>query len=241
MRALIVILMGLAYILCASSHIQAQNIMSNTDYQTPVIVLGTGEQPAVMVLGGVHGNEPAGAVAAQSLANKKVVKGTLIVIPRVNKLALERNIRTLGSIGDVNRQYNEQKSYQPAKQIAQEIMILMEKYKVKMLIDMHEALDYNKLNKNSLGQLILPSTNDKSAILALDAVEHINKTIIAGYEKFGYGPYPVKNSAAYYAGKKLNIIAFTVETSSKNKLEERVRQHSVIAEYLINAEGVVLE
>ena len=76
-------------------------------------------------------------------------------------------------------------------------------------------------------------------MLALDAVEHVNSSIGTGYEKFGYGPYPVPDSAAYYAGKQLGIAAFTIETSSKNSLEERVRQHVVIAEYLINAEGVV--
>lgn len=235
-RLIILLVLCLAWSVPAA---QAQSILSNTPYQTEVIVLGNGQAPAVMVIGGVHGNEPAGSLAAQQLTNKSVTQGTLIIIPQVNKLALEKGIRTLDTIGDINRQYNAQSSQMPSKQIAHEIIALMQQYKISMLIDLHEARDYNKLNKASLGQLVLPTMNDRSAMLALDVVEHVNKRIETGYEKFAYGPYPIPDSAAYYAGKQLGIAAFTIETSSKNSLEERVRQHVAIAEYLITAEGVV--
>lgn len=235
-RLIILLVLCLAWSVPAA---QAQSILSNTPYQTEVIVLGNGQAPAVMVIGGVHGNEPAGSLAAQQLTNKSVTQGTLIIIPQVNKLALEKGIRTLDTIGDINRQYNAQSSQMPSKQIANEIIALMQQYKISMLIDLHEARDYNKLNKASLGQLVLPTMNDRSAMLALDVVEHVNKRIETGYEKFAYGPYPIPDSAAYYAGKQLGIAAFTIETSSKNSLEERVRQHVAIAEYLITAEGVV--
>lgn len=241
MNLLGILMLVFTLLLYTTSAALAGAIMSNTAYETPLVILGDGSAPVAMVLGGVHGNEPAGSLAAQQLTQAKVLKGTLIIVPQVNKLALDKNIRTLDSIGDINRQYNEQQTNMPSKQIAKQIIEIMKKHHVSMLIDLHEARTFHKQDNSSLGQLILPTMNDKSAMLALDAVEHINKTIEKGYKQFGYGPYPLPDSAAYYAGKTLKITAFTLETSSQNELSERVRQHYIITKYLLAAEGVVLE
>lgn len=241
MRILALLLLITCLLISAASQALAASLMDNSEYETPVIILGDGNAPVVMVLGGVHGNEPAGSLAAQKLITSKVTKGTLLIIPQVNKLALAKHVRTLDSIGDINRQYNEQASPLPSKQIAKQIIGLLKEYQVSMLIDLHEARTFHKLDNSSLGQLVLPGMNDKSASLALDAVEHVNKLIPKGHKQFAYGPYPLPGSAAHYAGKVLNIAAFTLETSSQNELAERVQQHYTIAKYLLTAEGVVLK
>lgn len=241
MRILALLILTVCTLFYTTAAALAASLMPGTEYEIPVVVLGDGSAPVAVVLGGVHGNEPAGSLAAQKLSQDTVIKGTLVIIPQVNKLALAKNIRTLDSIGDINRQYNAQQSNLPSKQIATQILELIKTHKASMLIDLHEARTFHKLDNSSLGQLILPTMNDKSAMLALDAVNYVNKSIPKGYKQFGYGPYPLPDSAAYYAGKNLNISAFTVETSSQNELDERVRQHYLIAKYLLAAEGVVLK
>ena len=70
--------------------------------------------PVVTMVGGVHGNEPAGCVGLKKILsqienkNIKLQKGTLIIIPCANRCGLHWNTRTVPfrSInGDVNRNF----------------------------------------------------------------------------------------------------------------------------------------
>jgi len=50
--------------------------------------------PTLVVLGGVHGNEPCGPAAIRRMMEDLTIDaGTLICVPEVNKLALEKNVR----------------------------------------------------------------------------------------------------------------------------------------------------
>ena len=65
--------------------------------------------PVVLVTGGMHGDEPAGALAARQIADWTVSNGVLVVLPRCNEPALavrKRRIPELeGSVGDLNRHF----------------------------------------------------------------------------------------------------------------------------------------
>ncbi len=63
------------------------------------------EGPSVFVLGGVHGNEPGGWAAADQIADWMPERGTLVVLPRANTLAIQAHQRTLPELGDLNRFY----------------------------------------------------------------------------------------------------------------------------------------
>ena len=81
-------------------------LQAGTRWETSgCIVTSRLEGPAVLVLGGVHGNEPAGALAAAQLCSETLAKGTLVVVPRVNPLGLNQAVRFLPEIGDMNRVY----------------------------------------------------------------------------------------------------------------------------------------
>ena len=51
--------------------------------------------PIVAVTGGIHGNEPSGARAAEQIRHWPIERGKLIVVPRVNTAALELNQRRI--------------------------------------------------------------------------------------------------------------------------------------------------
>ena len=113
-------------------------LMKDTPYATPAFIYESANPgPAVMVVGGVHGNEPAGAQAAKKFCDVKLIKGTLIVIPRANETALQANIRTLPEVGDLNRAYPGKASGTPSQQLTYGIVQLMKQYKVAMVLDLH--------------------------------------------------------------------------------------------------------
>jgi len=215
-------------------------LMKDTPYATPAFIYESANPgPAVMVVGGVHGNEPAGAQAAKKFCDVKLIKGTLIVIPRANETALQANIRTLPEVGDLNRAYPGKASGTPSQQLTYGIVQLMKQYKVAMVLDLHEGYAFNAENQKSLGESILPGKDDVSSLLAMDAMEYVNKDITEDKKKFNVLANPIAGSTAYYANTILKVPAFTIETSDKQPIEDRVKYSFTIAKFLVASTGII--
>jgi Succinylglutamate desuccinylase / Aspartoacylase family len=94
----------------ASAKGPAQNsgvLAEGTKWTTPYYVVDSGmDGPTVLITGGVHGNEPAGAEAAEQVRHWPIVKGTLIVVPRANRPGLAAQTRYLPGEGDDSRDLN---------------------------------------------------------------------------------------------------------------------------------------
>ena len=214
-------------------------ILPGTDYETAAYIYKSSKPgPAVLILGGVHGNEIAGSRAAEALRELDVVRGTMIIVPRVNTRALDAGVRTLPAIGDVNRAYPGSAAGTPAERLADAIVSLMTRHQVSMVIDLHEARNFNRIDPTSLGQTIEFADNDKSAMLALAAVEYINRSIRDQEAQFTFLANPIKGSGAYYAGR-LGLTAFTLETCVKQPLEDRVFQHFELARFMLKEAGII--
>lgn len=215
------------------------DLLSDQNYNTKAYIHQSEiPGPAVMVVGGIHGNEPAGAVAAEKLNALHIAKGTLIVIPRANELALQQNIRTLPEIEDINRAYPGRSDGTPAQKIASSIVALMKKYNVEMVLDLHEGYAFNSENGSSVGETILPGTDDKSTLIAIDAVEYINSYITDPKKKFSVLANPIAGSTAFYANNVLHIPSFTIETSTQQPLEDRVRFHFLLSKFILFQQGI---
>ena len=118
-----------------------------------------------------------------------------------------------------------------------EIIGLMNQYQISMLIDLHEARTFHKIDRTSLGQTLLFADNSASTGLAMDTVDAVNRQIADDVVKFSLVGHPIRSSSAWYAGKFLGIAAFTVETSSRQPLAERARQHLLVVTELLTAGG----
>lgn len=244
MRKLLFVTCFVLLVFSAASAAAAEHfeLLSGTDYATGVWVLqGESSQPAALILGGVHGDEPAGAFAARELCTWAVKRGTAVIIPEVNKLALTRQVRTLPGIGDVNRAYPGDLGGTPAERLAAEIVKLMERYHVSLFLDLHEGRTFHRLDKTSVGQMILFTPNDKSMDMGLEAIRLVNEGISEPYKKYAFGAHPIPGSGAWYATKQYGIAAFTVETSGEQSMEDRIQQHLVIVRYLLTAGGIELK
>lgn len=119
-------------------------VLPGTPWQTPLYInRSAAEGPSVFVLGGVHGNEPGSWAAADRIADWMPDRGTLIVLPRANALAIAADQRTLPELGDLNRFYPgeplESVNAFPMQFMANAIVGLAREFKPALLLDLHES------------------------------------------------------------------------------------------------------
>jgi predicted deacylase len=243
MRYKRLILASILVIVALAANASAQSVdrlLSGSIYSTNIYInQAAAPGPSVLVLGGVHGDEPAGSLAAEEIRKFPVKRGTLIVIPRVNTLALDQGVRTLSHIGDINRAFPGKHDGSPSEQIAYAIALLLEHHNASMLIDLHEGRAFHRLDKTSVGQTILFAANTRSTLLAMAALDHINSQITEPHKRFSLVAHPVPHSASYYAAERYNIAAFTLETAGVQPLAERIDQHVTLVSFLLQQEGLL--
>ena len=116
-------------------------LMGGTEWETPLIAQHSGELgPSVLVLGGVHGNEPGGWLAAEEIAEWVPARGTLAVVPRANVLATQVLERTLPELGDLNRLYPGSYTAElPMARMAAQIVNAASYFAVELVLDLHES------------------------------------------------------------------------------------------------------
>ncbi len=136
-------------------------LLEGTPWQTSAVITHSGvEGPRAMVLGGVHGNEPGGWIAAERIAEWEIDRGSLVVVPRANVVATELLERTTEELGDLNRLYPGTPDAEalPMSQMAAQITSLALEFEVERLLDLHESWaffrDRNQDGTAFLGQTI---------------------------------------------------------------------------------------
>ena len=158
-------------------------LMPGTPYETPYYVYGTGSiGPILTVLGGVHGNEPGGWMAAERLVEGvRPSTGGLIVVPRANRLAIDLFQRTTDEMGDLNRAYPGNRDGLPMEQMAFEIIEMLRAFHATHVIDMHESWSFYRDRTETatgtayLGQTV-SSRGEPGESLGRQLVETVNAT-----------------------------------------------------------------
>jgi hypothetical protein len=154
-------------------------LLAGSEVETPMFASNSGlDGPRVMVLGGVHGNEPGGWIAAEEIATWEVTRGNLIVIPRANRLATEQLVRTTDELGDLNRLYPGRAEHTlPMGRMAHEIVQLVREFDVDVLFDLHESWgffnEYDGGGTAFIGQTVTGSGR-AGASAARGVVEAVN-------------------------------------------------------------------
>lgn len=205
--------------------VTVQQLAAGTQYQTPLYVIDSNlPGPTVMVIGGTHGSEPAGWLAAAKVKEFSVVKGRLIVIPNSNKQADDARKRAVAS-GDLNRQFPKAANGQPTSELAKAIWNAIKTYKPDWLVDMHEGYDFHKVDANAVGQTAIIYPNTETEKVANMIIANENKSISVASHKFSLMRYPVPGSIARAAAQWLGVHAMTFETSVKQTQATRIDQH----------------
>lgn len=227
-----------------SPTVSTNRLLPGTPFATECYVHETGQPgPTVMIVAGVHGNEPAGANAAEAIRHWSLLKGKLVVIPRANVPALAANKRlTPGlstNLSNLNRNYpRAEKTEPPRGELAETIWNLALQHKPDWLLDLHEGYDFNALNDKSVGSSVIVTADDKGKAAADRMLAAVNQTIADENLKFTRRGPPINGSLARAAGEHLKIPAMTVETTSKQAMSKRVRQHEIMVHELLHHLGM---
>jgi hypothetical protein len=231
-------------------------LMAGTEYQTPAFIFDAPrEGPHVIILGGTHGDEPAGYEAALRLVKRfsqvPPAAGRIIIIPLANRKAVEnfnRRVPVPPDIdrerGNLNRCYPGKPDGYPMEQMAYAIQQLAIENNVDVFIDLHEARKPHLENdpeseRKSLGQTIIYHPNEASAGLLIVMLDEINAGIKDENKRFSALERPIKNSAAWWAGRYLDCAAFTFETPRSMPIEQRINYHLSLVDIVLREKGML--
>jgi len=228
-------------------------------------IFGRFDGPTVMLLGGIHGNEPGAYLSADLYTNVSLKRGNLIIVPRANFLSIIHNRR--GNDSDMNRKFAGTRPNDPEKGIIDILKSLMAESDV--LLTLHNGTGFyrpewisQKLNPQRYGQSIIADAatytvpaSGKTIPLRQYAeyvLQEVNKEINDPLHIFRFFNMRTasehslhkeqRNSATYYALTQLGIPAFCIEISHNlPNLELKVYQQNLVINAFLSLFGVELE
>ncbi|RRJ32060.1 M99 family carboxypeptidase catalytic domain-containing protein [Halocatena pleomorpha] len=218
-------------------------VLQGTRYETDVYAIeGTNEGPTAVVVGGVHGDETSGYRAAEAVSRWQFDSGRVIVLPRANQPAIERDTRH-GVGGDLNRKFPPEET--PTTKLARAIWddVVMQ-YEPDVLLDLHRSKGIYKFHPDFVGQAIYPTDAGSAPSNAKETIEMLNEKHVPWYMPFhefkpGNTVYGSRPMLVHKAGNDLNIPAYIVETARfLTDLDTRVEWTTTTAESLLSSHGV---
>jgi len=218
--------------------------LSGTKYETTFYIVNSEDigSPLALVIGGVHGSEPAGFTAAGIIKDWRLRRGRLIIFDKMNAVGIKNKLRYIGGKDkmDLNRLYPAAPEKQPDFIIASSMWELCEFMKPRLFLDLHEGWGfYGKLisqfgeshpdnlvsnKKFSKGSSVIASANalDLGRVMA----QQVNQYIEEPTEKFPVLTPPIDGGLAQRLFNTFGTRSIVTETTKLDqKLEKRVTQH----------------
>ena len=221
-------------------------LLPGTRFETPCYTVDSGKPgPTVLVVGGVHGNEPAGALAAEGIRHWPIISGRLVVIPRANVPGLNANKRLIPNLdtnlSNLNRNYP--RAGQPDNNARGDLAIAIWKIAVDnkpdWVLDLHEGYDFHQVNDKSVGSSVIcfPIPAGQQAADAM--LTAVNAGITNETLKFVRRDMPIDGSLARAGGEHLHVPSMTLETTDKLPIDIRVQEQHTMVRTLLTRLGMV--
>lgn len=221
--------------MASAQTVRQYTVASGTIWATPLYVIDSGVAgPTVWVIGGTHGNEPAGYKAAALVKDFRIKKGRLVVLPQANKLAVQNHVRYVSSTGDLNRNYPTSATGAPIGRLATSIWSFMKKFHPDWLVDMHEGYDFHNVVSAAVGQTAIVYPNAETEKVARMAIDKLNAGITGTAHDFSLMRWPTPGSHARAAGQFLGAHALTFETSVKQTSTVRINQQLTMVRTILS-------
>ncbi len=239
-NALKVLALLLIHTLVANAEARpAGYLAEGTIWGTPVYVYDSHNPgPTVVVVGGVHGDEPAGSYAALGVANWEFQRGRVIVIPAASPTALLIGTRETPpdeGYGEVNlnRLFPIGHNVKPVHPLAADIWRLLTIVQPDWVIDLHEGERFfikepPDSDDKSVGQTIIVPRGTLAEPMAALMVRAVNKTINDPTEQYlliGFGRTS-RGQLARAAAEHLGANAMICETVvTDGQIDHRAANH----------------
>lgn len=223
------------------------------DWETPWFeIKAVADGPTVLIVGGMHGNEPAGAAAAEQIRRWPIMSGRLIVVPRAAVPALRESQRTLPDrdeqLRDLNRNFPREDGSRTARgEIAETIWSFVADQQPDWVLDLHEGYEFNVSHeppdgkKKSVGSSVIFFESNGHAPLVERMLNEVNATIENPDRKFvPLGSGPVDGSLARACVRHLDARGMILETTFKDQpLSTRSRQHRILVNEVLGHLGMI--
>ena len=224
-----------------SSFRNEKRIKEETAWETAVYVISSPvEGPTIMVIGGIHGDEPAGYLAADSISTWAIDRGTLIVLPRANMPAIAERSRSAAGNPDLNRSFpGNHDSDNPTERLAADVSGIIVEHEPLWVIDLHEALHCERQFPGALGQTFIYPSEGSDLDLVLELLNAVNRTIYSKEQHFlllrGAAAGSVLETAQLHGAESIII-----ETCMQMSLDERVKYHRQTVSSLLYLLGITV-
>ncbi len=144
--------------------------------------------PTLLVIGGIHGNEPGGYFSAAILSHYyKITEGNLWVVPDLNRPSIQQNSR--GINGDMNRKFADIDPQDPDIEAVQGIQKIITDKQVKLVLNLHDGLGFYR--KEHLNTIFNPNSWGQTCVIDQGVLE-------------GEHPYGNLNEIASKVNRELN-------------------------------------
>ncbi|MEZ6135024.1 MAG: succinylglutamate desuccinylase/aspartoacylase family protein [Pirellulaceae bacterium] len=238
---------------CVQAQIVAPSVSSGklgagTTWETRWHIVDSGRDgPTVLICGGVHGNEPAGARAAEQIRSWPITRGKLIVLPEINRLGLAADIRWAPDHRndrqrrDINRCFPTVDRDEPLTEHTQAIWELVKEHQPEWVFDLHEGFDFHRLNSKSVGSSVIAFPSQVE--FARNLQQSVNADIDSEHQfDLLASSGPVVGSLARACGEQFGAQSFILETTSKERpISLRTRQHRRLVSTALLAIGIIDE
>ena len=213
---------------------------------------------AVLVIGGIQGDEPGGFSAATLLATHyTITKGAVWIVPNLNFPSIVRNSR--GLYGDMNRKFLRLDKDDPEYSTVSRIQELIRHPDVKLVLNMHDGSGFFRprhedalRNPKRWGQSViidqstipahLPHSNLEE--MAQQACDDANSRLLLPIHRYhlkntrtGDGDREMEKTLSWYAVRNQKA-AFGLEVSKEFPVETRVYYHLLVVESFLRQAGV---
>ena len=207
-----------------------------------------------MVVGGVHGDEPAGAWAAYEIHHWPLRRGKLIVLPRANAPGIKEHLHGLpdanqlvqgdkkATVGNLDRQFpGDDGTPLPVDSPVGAIWHLVSHARPDWVVDLHEGTDFHKTDPKSLGSSVGTGGTVEAESAATILLAAVNATVKEVDKQFIRGESPSMGSLSWAAAHRLNAHALVLETTRREEipLAYRIRQHRVMLHALLAHLGMI--
>ena len=213
----------------------------------------------LLVVAGIHGNEPGGYFAASILVtNYTITSKNLWIVPNLNSESIIKNSR--GIHGDMNRKFAYVKKHDKDKKIIEEIKKTILSPQVSLVLNLHDGHGFyrkenqgNIFNPNAWGQTCVIDQCDLKIEqpfgnlndIAMEVKNSVNKKLLKQHHSFD-----VKNTNTQYDDEAMQLSltyfsvtnqkpAFAIETSKNlSNLSQKVFYQLLAIEEYMNIMGI---
>lgn len=190
--------------------------------------------PTTVVVGGIHGDESAGYLAADAIANWSVTTGELVVLPRANVEAIAADERPYDD--DLNRQFPPTGGACDTA-LADAVWGVVERHDPDWVFDLHSSRGIYESGDGGVGQALFPTWRYPARHYGEAAVEHLNHE----FDLSGDLAYRMGNTLdadrkmlAHRVAGVLNRPGYICETTEKAPRSEQVAWHLFTVEWVMS-------